>query len=766
MENIPNKQASKYKNYGENIVPQFDNISPFGNIPYFLSLASGFILMLLVIIIFIKIDKARHLVFYEFDSVDPFFTTYLIFIFGFLCSSIFVYELKTDPQFDQKDKNKIEASIPRIIYIGNILLSILPSGYWLAILFYNNPFSHIYSIAISVMMIFYLSTIYLNIDYKFRKIADSQSKLSIAINKAHFDAINKFLLIIISIIFLYFLFKYEIPLPEFIENIKTKLTFNSSINNHFLYITGILAVSYFYHFWDYIKQSTKNYYFFILFFIIIISLNLISIGTIASLDVIILYIIIFRCFIFLISEILKILYIIFIKHGFKNFIKKSSVKFSPIQIFSLVFLVFLVMIATINIIADDKSSYDSQYSFELTKLQINTSNQVTLSDSFREWITNRKNNGKPIIIISGQGGGSRAGCSMYAALAKLDTIDYIKDNILAITTISGSSNGALFYLASKYLNKFPNNNLESNALNLYNNDYVTKSMYKMLFTDRYLYQRFIPTKFINRNDNLIDLESAAFSKTIANNNLEILKKMQWSDWYKDEHATLPIFLPISYNISLGKPSISSPYKNDIHSNFDYHSILDSLKSKNNGIITISQSVSLSQMFPFISASATVGGDNYIDGGVYDNFAFESLEALYHTVKKIRNEIDTSKKIIMISVENGKIDHERRSTTSQLQSLISSVTKSIFHTNPIRHLNNLRSELSSNDTIINLKIYPDINENKENKYTNLQDFFKIKTDNSYVVMSRYLTKSEVDTIIKLTNQRIKTNITRTIFTGKN
>ncbi|MBK8827814.1 MAG: hypothetical protein IPO26_14190 [Saprospiraceae bacterium] len=204
------------------------------------------------------------------------------------------------------------------------------------------------------------------------------------------------------------------------------------------------------------------------------------------------------------------------------------------------------------------------------------------------------------------------------------------------------------------------------------------------------------------------------------------------DWYKDEHATLPIFLPISYNISLGKPSISSPYKNDIHSNFDYHSILDSLKSKNNGIITISQSVSLSQMFPFISASATVGGDNYIDSGVYDNFAFESLEALYHTVKKIRNEIDTSKKIIMISVENGKIDHERRSTTSQLQSLISSVTKSIFHTNPIRHLNNLRSELSSKDTIINLKIYPDINENKENKYTNLQDLFKIKTDNSYVV----------------------------------
>ncbi len=423
------------------------------------------------------------------------------------------------------------------------------------------------------------------------------------------------------------------------------------------------------------------------------------------------------------------------------------------------------MIATINIIVDDKSSYESQYSFALTKLQSNTSNQVTLSDSFRKWITNRKNNGKPIIIISGQGGGSRAGCSMYASLAKLDTIDYIKDNILAITTISGSSNGALFYLASKYLNKFPNNNLESNALNLYNNDYVTKSMYKMLFTDRYLYQRFIPTKFINRNDNLIDLESAAFSKTIANNNLEILKKMQWSDWYKDDHATLPIFLPISYNISLGKPSISSPYKNDIHSNFDYHSILDSLKSKNNGIITISQSVSLSQMFPFISASATVGGDNYMDGGVYDNFAFESLEALYQTANKLRNEIDTSKKIIIISVENGKIDHEYQSTTSQLQSLISSVTKSIFHTNPIRHLSNLLSELSSKDTLINLKIYPDIKENPEIKSTNLQDVFKIKTDKSYVVMSRYLTKSEVDTIIKLTDQRIKTSINRAIFTEK-
>jgi hypothetical protein len=147
----------------------------------------------------------------------------------------------------------------------------------------------------------------------------------------------------------------------------------------------------------------------------------------------------------------------------------------------------------------------------------------------------------------------------------------------------------------------------------------------------------------------------------------------------------------------------------------------------------------------------------MDGGVYDNGPFESLDEIYQAVKQLRNEIDNTKKIILISVENGKYENEVDTASTQIQSVISSATRSIFTSNPLTHLNELKSNFQGNDTLINFKIYNDSTILKTTKWYQIGKYFKIKKDDSYVVMSRYLTKKEIDTIIKHTNKCITENL---------
>ncbi|MBK6783573.1 MAG: hypothetical protein IPG79_07305 [Saprospiraceae bacterium] len=144
---------------------------------------------------------------------------------------------------------------------------------------------------------------------------------------------------------------------------------------------------------------------------------------------------------------------------------------------------------------------------------------------------------------------------------------------------------------------------------------------------------------------------------------------------------------------------------------NYYSILDKL-AKEGKTITLSQSVTLSQMFPMISASAIVDSCNYMDGGVYDNGPFESLDNIYQLTCSIRDRISPGKKIILVTVENGRIEASEEVITSQLKAVINSVTNSIFTSNPLIHLHEIEGTKSSIDTIVRLQLYKPTSEKKK------------------------------------------------------
>lgn len=360
---------------------------------------------------------------------------------------------------------------------------------------------------------------------------------------------------------------------------------------------------------------------------------------------------------------------------------------------------------------------------------------------------------RPIILVLGQGGGSRAGATMFDALSGLDSAGYSK-NILAIISISGSSNGAGFYLNTKFNGVQKDSIIQirknkrakdssiviSKTQILYHYDYVTPSLFKMLYTD-FVFSEFPELKiFKNRKDRNKQLmyAEAERSKIITERNTNTLLEATWSRMYPDSGSNnLPLFFPVTYNVSRGSKAVSSPYSFNIpvSSPATYYSLYDSL-AKTGRELTLGQSIALSEMFPFISASATIKTDsgtyeNFMDGGVYDNMAYEVAHDIYNAVARARDTLAPLRPVILIAVQNGQIYTDPKFLfKSDAGAVVTSASNSIFKTNVISHEEALKKDLKGKDMLFHVYSYRKTGNYKED---------------STVVMSRFLTRGEIKSI---------------------
>lgn len=398
--------------------------------------------------------------------------------------------------------------------------------------------------------------------------------------------------------------------------------------------------------------------------------------------------------------------------------------------------------------------------YEMETRSYNPEGRIPLDSAIIKRIKADSDSSKgPIILVLGQGGGSRAGATMFDALSGLDTAGY-GENIFAIISISGSSNGAGFYLNTK-INKAKKDSLiqernlktgkdssmvVSKAKILYHHDYITASLFKMLYTD-FVFSEFPRLKIFekrkNRNEQLI-ADEAKRSKVVTENNSTSVLEAPWSKIYPDrDTAALPLFFPVTYNVSRGSKGVSSPYAFNIpvSSPGTYYSLYDSL-SKTGKELTLGQSIALSEMFPFISASATVKTgpctyENFMDGGVYDNMAYEVAHDIYNAVSKARGAHASKRPIVIIAVQNGEIykDPQFRFKTDA-KAVIASASNAIFKTNVISHEEALLKELKGDDKLLHIYSF------KKRPVNNSPCCGEA---DSTVVMSRFLTRKEIDQI---------------------
>jgi hypothetical protein len=387
-------------------------------------------------------------------------------------------------------------------------------------------------------------------------------------------------------------------------------------------------------------------------------------------------------------------------------------------------------------------------------LKFEAFNRVSERATFKDYVINWLENGdkvSPIYLVAGQGGGSRAGAAFYTSVSLLDTV--FKNNLLAITTASGSSNGAGFYLALKESITKSTKDSKLNLSNvkdvrlmdsiLYNRDFISSSLFKVLFSD---YARLmIGSKKANRsrNSTLMKEETEAFYDLTHHFHLDSVKVLDttWSAFYNDKTYLKPLFFPNTYNIEKGVKAISSPVILPADKMAPFFDLLGSIE---NNDLLIRQSINLSQMFPVISASAQVGKYHYLDGGVYDNLSYETLFNLYNLVKEIRDSFRIKRPIILISIVNS--DYMSQLTFedvhTELNATSSAAIQSLFGSNPFTHKQLGLSKLCSKDLFFELNVFTSSNNPSSKK----KNPFRYDPDNSKVLLSRYLNMNNIDTIL--------------------
>jgi outer membrane protein OmpA-like peptidoglycan-associated protein len=731
------------------IVASFNNLKDkikfdTGQTPVYAAILASFLIIAVIIGVCMILGPAKHIIMGDFAYADPTSTTAIIIVYSLLATSIFLNEVKI---IKNKD-NTIE--IPTIVTFMQMVVSVLPLFTWLLVLLWNDPVPKWGSLIITVIAI--ISNVRFFSDDDLKKEFDTEKFMHVMMS---------LVVLILGYNSLLYLFNCD-----FLDN-----NYRAQNNHTFRTISGVSGILCLFYILPQIPELfNKNKI--LMAGGLIISLFLFSQkGAINTLDILLVFGLFIRMVIFGSGFTLRLLKSIYdtVKGYFKvkNDEDDKNIAIKRVNIIDLLkitpFLIFLSLVFCGK-------------NHEIHEIQTHHAvrNKMFMEEYITKWINARSDNNDPIVLISGQGGGSRAGCAFYSAMSVLDTLAVTKNNILAMTTISGSSNGAGFYLIGK---KIGHQFLHSDdAINqLYTKDYISMLLFRLLFWDPLI--AILPARltkkfnWVGRNKFLPNLEEKAAREAFdIPEDAKTLAEQSWSDIYPGDDSTtendLPLFLPASYNFTYSLKALSTPYPFREKPNNDFYSILDSLGE--NQSITIGESILLSQLFPVVNASAIIGSNSaYIDGGVYDNYGFETLLDLYEVVSKLRYKVAPKKSILIIPVLNSSIfnDSFQLNYKNNLINTITAVSSSIFISNPSRNLALLNHKLKDNgDHIEMLEIFnkglPSLSGKPKNRDKN--NWFKYAPDSTKVMMSRYLHSEEIVSLKKMATKEIQSKIVNGAF----
>jgi len=365
-----------------------------------------------------------------------------------------------------------------------------------------------------------------------------------------------------------------------------------------------------------------------------------------------------------------------------------------------------------NIINVETSKYDTGIGSSIDRMDIQT--------YAYNWMEQR-NNSNPIFLVAGQGGGSRAGYWTSSALTKLHThstmendSSFFYNNCLAISTVSGSSVGAAIYLNTVHNYSHDINEIltAENLKSFFERDYISSSIFRLFFINPIQKLLAFPKK--SRNDQLIKEEKDQYESLLLkeptnlplqtyDSKFPIIKN---SDKLNKTSYRVPLFIPNTYNVDKKKKSIISSVsfgEKYAHEDLLYDMLNENQdSSKIPEILSIGSAVNLSQMFPFMSASAKYDSCHYYDGGVYDNSGLSTLRDIYSVIAPLRDNYKPKSQIILIYLRNGGVQSEDKSDMPQssLATLLKAASGSIFSANTNRHEHKfMKSANRLHDTLI-------------------------------------------------------------------
>lgn len=334
--------------------------------------------------------------------------------------------------------------------------------------------------------------------------------------------------------------------------------------------------------------------------------------------------------------------------------------------------------------------------------------QYELDTFFTKWYEDRKgtiykettdtSEFHTVYLISGQGGGSRAGAWFLMAMKYLEQIDSnIYHKTFSISAVSGSITGANMYIASKQFNMLkdssfllrddPNDPMLKDSVervlsqdpilsfvkDIYSQNYLSSGIFGLTLSDYFIDGIRCNLGNSNRDRNYhfqneeIEsfLRSAEFKKK-SKDSAVLAKQYFLNDYmynYRDMQRTgIPVFLINTTIIETGRKAIFSPIRLNEFSMFEdvYDNFRECGVNRFRALPLIT-CVNQGQAFPLLNTYNQIHGTGRLgDGGLYENSGTETTQELYQKLLELvqGNKSKFKKiKLVCITILNTPIRNE-------------------------------------------------------------------------------------------------------------
>lgn len=290
-----------------------------------------------------------------------------------------------------------------------------------------------------------------------------------------------------------------------------------------------------------------------------------------------------------------------------------------------------------------KSKNFTHYEVEKVKTTFRASHRMSLDDYADRWVNERlgsldtlnPNKPFPIILVSSEGGGSRAGHWSLLVQSYLykHYPNYFHKHLFSLTGASGGSVGnAIFHTVALENSKKRDTSIFSckdsifkfKASHFYSHDYLSASVASLLGNDLLAS---VTTKHLSKDrGNFLDsLWQESFKEYFGFDGLSapFLKKMP----NKDEDVLPPLLVINTTKVQNGKLNVMSNVKFESiplakvqSTNFQFEDLLELMEQKHtDATLKRSSAMRINASFPYVSPNARISGvGQFGDSGYYDN----------------------------------------------------------------------------------------------------------------------------------------------------
>lgn len=374
----------------------------------------------------------------------------------------------------------------------------------------------------------------------------------------------------------------------------------------------------------------------------------------------------------------------------------------------------LIILAILAIRTTSKASFN-HYEASHVSTTVDVNNRLSLNEYITEWISNRKadilsrteENPFPIILVSSEGGGSRAGLWTFLVQSYLfdQNPDYFKKYLFSLSGASGGGVGNnMFYTQAYELAENPKatpltfptgegDGLEYRASSIYNGDYLSSSVASLLGRDSYMsitnFKLFGLINFQDRGALLEDEWGKSFNttfnrekgSTIDGAYLQMMPQIGTYDYIR------PLLITNVTHLQSGQRFIISPVdmKEDTNNMAVFPDLLYEYQTKQpdkkGQMIKRSTAMSLNARFPYLSPVGRVDSvGQFGDSGYYNNIGGSvSLRLETALLRELQKDSTLTGKyqIRQLSVTNYVAPSKEVNYSSQLTAPISMIASASF-----------------------------------------------------------------------------------------